>query len=37
MALTPSLIAQFWGLQGLTPFLGYELLKEDQPTTVNMY
>ena len=37
MALTPSLIAQFWGLQGLTPFLGYELLKEDQPTTINMY
>ena len=37
MALTPSLIAQFWGLQGLIPFLGYELLKEDQPTTINMY
>ena len=37
MALTPFLIAQFWGLQGLAPFLGYKLLEEKQPTTVNVY
>ena len=37
MALTPSLTAQFWGFQGLVLFLGYELLEEDQPTTVNIY
>ena len=36
MALTPFLIAQFWGLQGLAPFLGYEVPEEKQPTTVNV-